>query len=44
MSTHRRSVRAFTLVELLVAIAVLSMISVLIYSTFAGMKRSKEGV
>ena len=40
----RASVRAFTLVELLVAIAVLAMISVLIYSTFAGMKRSKEGL
>ncbi|MFO0566455.1 MAG: type II secretion system protein GspJ [Polyangiaceae bacterium] len=34
----------FTLIELLVAIAVLSMISVLIYSAFAGMKRSREGI
>jgi general secretion pathway protein J len=36
--------RGFTLVELLVAIAVLAMISALIYGAFAGMKRSKEGV
>lgn len=36
--------RGFTLIELLVAIAVLSMISVLIYSAFAGMKRSREGI
>ncbi len=44
--SRRRSLskRGFTLVELLVAIAVLSMISVLIYSTFSGMKRSKEGM
>ncbi|HET7542533.1 MAG TPA: prepilin-type N-terminal cleavage/methylation domain-containing protein, partial [Polyangiaceae bacterium] len=36
--------RAFTLVELLVAISVLSLISVLIYSAFASMKRSREGI
>ncbi len=40
----RRSLAGFTLVELLVAIAVLSMISVLIYSAFSSMKRSKEGI
>ncbi len=40
----RRLLRGFTLIELLVAIAVLSMISVLIYSAFAGMKRSREGI
>lgn len=40
----RRLLRGFTLIELLVAIAVLSMISILIYSAFAGMKRSREGI
>lgn len=39
-----RLLRGFTLVELLVAIVVLSMISVLIYSAFAGMRRSREGI
>jgi general secretion pathway protein J len=39
-----RFIAGFTLVELLVAIAVLAMISVLIYSAFAGMRRSKEGI
>lgn len=45
---QRRAWRArklgFTLIELLVAIAVLSMISVLIYSAFAGMRLSREGI
>jgi general secretion pathway protein J len=36
--------RAFTLVELLVAITILAAISLLIYGAFAGMKRSKEGL
>ena len=36
--------RGFTLVELLVAIVVLSLISMLIYSAFASMKRSREGI
>ncbi|MBK7580925.1 MAG: prepilin-type N-terminal cleavage/methylation domain-containing protein [Myxococcales bacterium] len=40
----RRMLAGFTLIELLVAIAVLSMISILIYSAFAGMKRSREGI
>jgi len=39
-----RSARGFTLVELLVAIVVLSMISLLIYNAFASMKRSREGI
>jgi general secretion pathway protein J len=39
-----RSSRGFTLVELLVAIVVLSMISVLIYNAFASMKRTREGI
>jgi general secretion pathway protein J len=41
---HVRLARGFTLVELLVAIVVLSMISVLIYNAFASMKRSREGI
>jgi len=36
--------RGFTLVELLVAIVVLSLISVLIYNAFASMKRTREGI
>lgn len=43
LHTPRRA-RGFTLVELLVAIAILSFISVLIYNAFASMKRSREGV
>ncbi len=43
-SRQRRHARAFTLVELLVAIAVLAGISVVIYGAFSGMKRSREGV
>ena len=41
---HARGERGFTLVELLVAIVVLSLISVLIYNAFASMKRSREGI
>ncbi len=36
--------RGFTLVEVLVAIAILALIAIVIYSAFAGMKRSKEGI
>jgi general secretion pathway protein J len=36
--------RGFTLVELLIAIGVLALISLLIYGAFAGMRNSKEGV
>ena len=43
-SPRARSARGFTLVELLVAIVVLSLISVLIYNAFASMKRSREGI
>ncbi|HKO51549.1 MAG TPA: prepilin-type N-terminal cleavage/methylation domain-containing protein [Polyangiaceae bacterium] len=39
-----RRARGFTLVELLVAIVVLSLISVLIYNAFASMKRTREGI
>jgi len=39
-----RGPRGFTLVELLVAIVVLSLISLLIYNAFASMKRSREGI
>ncbi len=41
---RQRSAHGFTLVELLVAIAVLAGISVVIYGAFSGMKRSREGV
>lgn len=40
----RASARGFTLLELLVAIAVLAMVSTLIYGAFAGMKNSREGL
>ena len=36
--------RGFTLIELLVAVGILAMISMLIYSAFAGLKNSKQGV
>lgn len=36
--------RGFTLLELLVAISILAMVSVLIYSAFASMRRTKEGL
>jgi general secretion pathway protein J len=46
MSAPKKMARArgFTLVELLVAIAILASISTLIYSAFSGMKRSREGL
>jgi general secretion pathway protein J len=44
MRLRSRGLRGFTLLELLVAVGVLAMISVLIYGAFAGMKRSKEGI
>jgi general secretion pathway protein J len=40
----KRVAHGFTLVELLVAIVILASISLLIYSAFASMKRSREGV
>ncbi len=40
----RRTSRAITLVELLIAVSVLAMISVLIYSSFSGMRRSRDGI
>ena len=43
MNGHTRR-RGFTLLELLVAVAVLAMISTLIYGAFSGMRNSKEGV
>jgi general secretion pathway protein J len=39
-----RQQRGFTLVELLVAIVILASISMLIYSAFSSMKRSREGL
>jgi len=41
MSARRRG---FTLLELLVAISILAMVSVLIYGAFAAMKRSRDGL
>ncbi|HEY6727314.1 MAG TPA: type II secretion system protein GspJ [Polyangiaceae bacterium] len=38
------SARAVTLVELMIAISVLAMISVLIYSAFSGMRASRDGI
>ena len=43
-AARRTRSRGFTLVELLVAIVILSLISVLIYSAFSSMKRSREGL
>ena len=40
----RRAARGFTLLELLVAISILAMVSVLIYGAFAAMRKSKEGL
>lgn len=40
----RRAAAGFTLVELLVAIAILSMISILIYSAFSNMRLNKDGI
>jgi general secretion pathway protein J len=40
----RRTHAGFTLVEVLVAVAVLAGIAALIYGAFAGLKRSKEGI
>lgn len=36
--------RGFTLIEMLIAVGVLAWVSMLIYTAFAGMKSSKEGV
>lgn len=40
----RRYRRGFTLLELLVAISILAMVSILIYSAFAAMRRSRDGL
>lgn len=42
--SRRRGSRGLTLVELLVAMAVLALLSVLIYSSIDGMRRSRQGV
>ncbi len=43
-STRRLASAGFTLVEVLVAMAVLAFLAMVIYGAFSGMKRSKEGV
>ncbi len=43
-AVRRRASAGFTLVEMLVAVGILAMISVLIYGAFSGMRRSKEGI
>ncbi len=43
-SPKRRLSAGFTLVEMLVAVSILAMISVLIYGAFAGLRRSKQGI
>lgn len=40
----KRRLRGFTLLELLVAISILAMVSVLIYGAFASMRRSRDGL
>jgi len=40
----KRNSRGVTLVELLIAVSVLAMISVLIYSAFSGMRTSRDGI
>jgi general secretion pathway protein J len=40
----KRGLRGFTLVELLVAVAVLSFVTMLLYGAFSGMKRSRDGL
>jgi general secretion pathway protein J len=46
MSRPRRNIarRGFTLLELLVALAILAMISIVIYSAFSTMRKTKEGL
>lgn len=41
---RRRRARGFTLLELLVAVVILSLVTMLLYSAFSGMKRSRDGL
>ena len=41
---RRAFARGFTLVELLVAVAVLAFVTMLLYGAFSGMKRSRDGL
>ena len=43
-SSRRRPLRGITLLEVLVSIAILAMVSVLIYGAFDGMTRAKTGI
>ena len=40
----RRKLRGFTLLEVLISIAILALITSLLYGAFAAMKRSKDGL
>jgi general secretion pathway protein J len=42
--TSRRRPRGFTLLELLVAISILALVSIIIYGAFSAMRKSKEGI
>jgi general secretion pathway protein J len=44
MTCGKNTARGFTLIEVLVAMTILAAIATVIYSAFAGMKRSKEGI
>jgi general secretion pathway protein J len=41
---HRRRARGFTLLELLVAVVILSFVTMLLYGAFSGMKRTRDGL
>jgi general secretion pathway protein J len=41
---RRRSARGFTLLELLVAVVILSFVTMLLYGAFSGMKRTRDGL
>jgi general secretion pathway protein J len=44
MSGRRRGLRAFTLLELIVAVTVLAFVTMLLYGAFSGMKHTRDGL
>lgn len=44
LSSYRTARRGFTLIEVLVAVGIMTMISTLIFTSFSSLKRSKDGV